>query len=206
VICLSKPDNALIARYQSDDVSAFDEIVSRYKQKIYQYVFRMVGDADEAEDLTQEVFVKTYLSLASFRNQSSLNTWLYRIAGNLCIDNHRKRTRKEIALGGNVASLDDGYYGDSAGSSDDSRQSREVPDATNEPYQVLARQELDAQIQTALTKLPDKMRSVIVLHDLEGLPYEEIAAIVKCPLGTVKSRLFNARQQIKELLKGYMEG
>jgi RNA polymerase sigma-70 factor (ECF subfamily) len=164
----------------------------------------MVGDAEEAEDLTQDVFVKTYLAISSFRNQSSLNTWLYRIAGNLCIDAHRKKARKESALGGSTISLDETLT-DGGETRDDSRAGREVPDERHEPYSLLARHELDAQVQAALGRLPEKMRSVVVLHDLEGLAYEEIAAIVDCPLGTVKSRLFNARLQLRELLKSYID-
>lgn len=204
MICLSKQDTALLARCRDDDPTAFDEIVLRYKQKIFQYILRMVGDADEAEDLTQEVFVKTYLSISNFRSQSSLNTWLYRIAGNLCIDAHRKRSRKDAALGATVVSLDDNRP-DSAGASDDSTPGKEAPDSRYEPYEVLQRRELDSQIQLALSRLPEKMRSVVVLHDLEGLPYEDIAAIVDCPIGTVKSRLFNARVQLRDSLKQYLE-
>jgi RNA polymerase sigma-70 factor (ECF subfamily) len=204
VICLSKPDTTLIARCQSDDTGAFDQIVVRYKQKIFQYIYRMVGDSEEAEDLTQEVFVKTYLALPTFRSQSSLNTWLYRIAGNLCIDAHRKRVRKETATGGATISLDEPYSssGDAGG---DSGTTREIADIASEPFAVLEKRELDGQIQMALAKLPEKMRSVVVLHDLEGLQYEEIAVIVDCPLGTVKSRLFNARIQLRDHLKSYLE-
>jgi len=204
VICLSKPDTALLARCREEDPSAFDEIVLRYKQKIFQYIHRMVGDADEAEDLTQEVFVKTYVSLSSFRSQSSLNTWLYRIAGNLCIDAHRKKSRKDAALGGHVVSLDESR-GDSSDAAEENRHAKEAPDSRFEPYHLLEQQELDAQIQLALARLPEKMRSVVILHDLEGLPYEDIAAIVDCPLGTVKSRLFNARVQLRDQLKHYLE-
>lgn len=164
----------------------------------------MVGDSEEAEDLTQEVFIKTYLSLRSFRSQASLNTWIYRIAGNLCIDAHRKRVRKDTAMGGAPVSLDEGV-GTSGDGADDARTSRELPDTRLEPYGVLARQELDGQIQLALEALPEKMRSVVVLHDIEGLAYEEIAEIVDCPLGTVKSRLFNARVQMREKLREYLE-
>lgn len=200
---MSKQDTALVARCRADDASAFDEIVLRYKQKIFQYILRMVGDSEEAEDLTQEVFVKTYLSLSAFRNQASLNTWIYRIAGNLCIDAHRKKARKETAMGGPAVSLDESF-GDSADGKDESRGGRELPDERQEPFSMLARQELDSEIQRALSKLPEKMRSVVILHDIEGLAYEEIAAIVDCPLGTVKSRLFNARVQLRDLLQDYM--
>jgi RNA polymerase sigma-70 factor (ECF subfamily) len=204
VICLSQSDTALISRCQGKDITAFDQIVVRYKHKIFNYIFRMVGDSDEAEDLTQEVFVKTYVSLASFRSESSLNTWLYRIAGNLCIDSHRKRRRRQNALGGAVLSLNESPS-TQVDTGEESAPTRDVGDRSFEPYNVLAQQELDGQIQKALAQLPEKMRTVVVLHDLEDLPYEEIAAIVGCPLGTVKSRLFNARLQLRDLLRPYLE-
>jgi RNA polymerase sigma-70 factor (ECF subfamily) len=202
VICLAQPDTVLIARCQRDDLAAFDEIVARYKQKIFNYIFRMVGSSDEAEDLTQEVFVKMYLALDTFRNQASLSTWLYRIAGNLCIDAHRKRARREGGFGGGLISLDEPVHSDAGG---EEGAAREVPDTAHEPFKMLARQELDGQIQTALDRLPEKMRTVVVLHDVEGLQYEEIAQVVGCPLGTVKSRLFNARMQLRDLLASYLE-
>lgn len=204
MICLSQSDTALITRCQGKDIAAFDQIVARYKHKIFNYIYRMVGDSDEAEDLTQEVFVKTYISLATFRSESSLNTWLYRIAGNLCIDSHRKRRRRQNALGGAVLSLNETPASQAEGG-DEAGPSRDVGDRSFEPYNLLAQQELDGQIQKALAQLPEKMRTVVVLHDLEDMPYEEIAAIVGCPLGTVKSRLFNARVQLRDLLKPYLE-
>lgn len=202
MICLSQTDTALICRCQDKDIAAFDSIVARYKLKIFNYIYRMVGDSDEAEDLTQEVFVKTYLAISSFRNESSLNTWLYRIANNLCIDSHRKRTRRHNALGGAPLSLNEPAV---EGDGEDGGPTREVADRSFEPFRVLAQQELDHQIQAALARLPLKMRTVVVLHDLEDMPYEEIAAVVGCPLGTVKSRLFNARMQLRETLKPYLE-
>jgi RNA polymerase sigma-70 factor (ECF subfamily) len=204
VICLSQPDTALLARCQSNDLDAFDALVARYKHKIYNYIFRMVGDSEEAEDLTQDVFVKMYVALPTFRNQASLNTWLYRIAGNICIDAHRKKVRRENAMSGDVLSLND-TGGDGDIGSDEQGTARDVPDASYEPYRLLATTELDSQIQMALHKLPEKMRAVLVLHDIEGFAYEEIAAVVQCPLGTVKSRLFNARMQMREYLKPYLE-
>ena len=97
---MSLSDTSLIERCQRNDVAAFNEIVGRYKNKIYNYIYRMVGNSEDAEDLTQEVFVKMYVALDSFRNQSSLSTWLYRIAGNLCIDAHRKSSRRDAGFGG----------------------------------------------------------------------------------------------------------
>jgi RNA polymerase sigma-70 factor, ECF subfamily len=201
VICLSLSDTSLIARCQQNDITAFNAIVSRYKNKIYNYIYRMVGNDEDAEDLTQEVFVKMYVALDSFRNQSSLSTWLYRIAGNLCIDSHRKRSRRESGFGGPVSSLDETFAKDHG----DDGHAREVADVSFEPSKVLASQEMDRQIQLALAKLPDKMRTVVILHDIEGLQYEEVAAVVDCPLGTVKSRLFNARALLREYLGPYMQ-
>ena len=203
MICLSQSDTALIARCQRDDLAAFDEIVARYKQKIFNYIFRMVGSSEEAEDLTQEVFVKMYLALESFRSQASLSTWLYRIAGNLCIDAHRKKARRETGFGGGLLSLDEPASYDGARGEDSAP--REVPDATHEPFRLVARQEMDTKIQDALALLPGKMRMVVILHDVEGLQYDEIAQVVGCPLGTVKSRLFNARMHLRELLSPYLE-
>jgi RNA polymerase sigma-70 factor (ECF subfamily) len=201
VICLSNSDTSLIERCQHNDIAAFDEIVARYKNKIYNYVYRMIGNCEDADDLTQEAFVKMYLALDTFRNQSSLSTWLYRIAGNLCIDSHRKRVRRETGFGGTVTSLDEPIGGDGF----EEGFGRDVGDVTFEPSKVLAQSEMDAQIQLALSKLPNKMRSVVVLHDIEGLQYEEIAVVVGCPLGTVKSRLFNARTALREHLRPYLQ-
>ena len=200
MICLSLSDTSLIERCQRNDVAAFNEIVGRYKNKIYNYIYRMVGNSEDAEDLTQEVFVKMYVALDSFRNQSSLSTWLYRIAGNLCIDAHRKSSRRDAGFGGSVTSLDGPVVTDSG----DDGPSRDVADNTFEPAKILAQVELDAHIQVALSKLPEKMRTVVVLHDIEGLQYEEIADVVDCPLGTVKSRLFNARTSLRQHLGPYL--
>ncbi len=195
VICLTQPDTTLVERCRANDEAAFNEVVSRYKDRVYNYLYRMLGDAADAEDLTQEVFVRLYTSLGSFRSQASLNTWLFRIAGNLCID-HFRRSKKHRAI---AYSLDEplGGEGDAPG--------HEVADVTYEPHQLLERHELSAQIQTALSGMPEKLRSVLLLHDIEGMPYEEIAQVVGCPLGTVKSRLFNARLQLRKRLTGYLQ-
>lgn len=199
MICLTKQSADIVARCQADDPSAFNEIVAQYKQKVFQYILRMTGNPEEAEDLTQEVFIKTYLAIASFKRESSLATWIYRIAGNICIDAHRKKSRSEQAFGGATVSL-----GATVDVESDRLSSNEPADESFEPSLMIARAELDAQIQDALNKLPERQRSVLILHDIEGLAYEEIAKIVDCPLGTVKSRLFNARLQIRGYLKNYL--
>ena len=184
-------DLSLVERCRASDDAAFSEVVARYKAKIYNYVYRMTGSADDAEDLTQEVFIRMYTSIDTFRGQSSLNTWLFRIAGNLCIDRFRRTKHRTPAY-----SLDE-PLGDEA-------QAQEVADETYAPHRLLENIEMAEQIQAALSKLPEKLRATLLLHDIEGLPYEEIAQISGCPLGTVKSRLFNARMQLRQHLAGYL--
>jgi RNA polymerase sigma-70 factor (ECF subfamily) len=204
VICLYPSDTVLINRCQERDPAAFDEIVARYKQKIYRYACQMIGDNDEAEDVTQDVFVKMYVAIPSFRSEASVSTWLFRIAGNLCIDRFRKKQRRQLALG-EVMSLDAGTNSSqSAGETQETGSAIDVPDIRSEPQSSLERAEMDEKIREALFILPDKLRSAIVLHDIEGLEYEQIAQIEQCPLGTVKSRLFNARMQMRKLLASYL--
>lgn len=191
------PDTSLIARCQKADIAAFNEIVARYKGKIYNYLFRMTGNAEDAEDLTQEVFVRMYNSIHTFRAEASLSTWLFRIAGNLCVDAFRRK-KKERGL---VSSLDTSFYSDD----DNAAATRDVPDSSTAPETLLSRKELGGQITAALDRLPPKLRSAVILHDIEGLSYEEIATVEKIPLGTVKSRIFNARVALREHLRPYLE-
>lgn len=186
-------DNALITRCQKADITAFNEIVSRYKDKIYRYVFRMTGSAEDAEDLTQEVFMRMYTNIAGFRAEASLSTWLFRIAGNLCTDSFRKNkhARGNISLDAPMDESEEGA-------------SRDVPDMSSEPDRLFGRKELGEQIEAALAKLPPKLRSAVILHDVEGLAYDEIAQTERVPLGTIKSRIFNARAALREHLKDYL--
>ena len=188
-------DLALVQRAQANDRAAFNEIVLRYKSKVYNYVRRMVASVGDAEDLTQETFVRAYLSIHSFQSRASLNTWLFRIATNLCIDYSRKNKRSQ----GLVTSL-------SQENSEEEETEREIPDTAFDPQRLLLNKELGTQLDQALRELPEKLRTVVLLYDIEGLAYEEIAAIVACPLGTVKSRLFNARTALRNKLAPYLTG
>jgi RNA polymerase sigma-70 factor (ECF subfamily) len=191
VIRVPLTDVSLVERCRVNDEAAFNEVVARYKTKVYNYIYRMTGSSDDAEDLTQEVFIRMYTSVDSFRSQSSLNTWLFRIASNLCIDRFRRGKNRTAAY-----SLDD-LVGEG-------ETTHEVPDCTYEPQRLLENEEMAEQIQHALAQLPEKLRATLLLHDIEGLPYEEIAQAVGCPLGTVKSRLFNARMHLRQRLSGYL--
>jgi RNA polymerase sigma-70 factor (ECF subfamily) len=189
-------DTALVRRAQAHDRAAFNEIVLRYKGKVYNFIYRMVHSASDAEDLTQETFLRAYTSIHSFQSRASLNTWLFRIATNLCIDYSRKQ--KKVA--GRTTSLaqepDEG----------EAETTRDIPDVAFDPQRLLLNKELGARLDEALRQLPAKLRTVVLLHDIEGLPYEEVATIACCPLGTVKSRLFNARMALREKLSPYLVG
>ncbi len=196
VVLVTNLDASLVARCREDDVSAFNEIVSRYKNKVYTYISRMVGPGADAEDLTQETFVRAYVNLKSFQSRSSLNTWLFRIATNICIDFSRKSGRIRAHSASMTMSAEDG----------DEELEREIPDSRFDPQSMLLNKELGSKLEQALAALPEKLRVVVLLHDIEGLQYEEIAAVVECPLGTVKSRLFNARVSLREKLLPYLDG
>lgn len=192
--CLLDTDTNLVLRCQHDDNKAFDEIVARYKDAIFNYISRMIPGRDDVEDLTQEVFVRAFASLKSFRREANLRTWLYRIATNLCVDKYRRNGAEKRTL----ESLD---YDDPDGE----LKKLDPPDSTHDPERVCVRREIQVEVQKALAKLPDKLRATILLYDMEGMSYEDIAQAMKCPIGTVKSRLFNARMQLREILRPYLE-
>ena len=188
-------DTALVLRAQANDRAAFNEIVLRYKAKVYNYIYRMVHSALDAEDLTQETFVRAYLSIRSFQSRSSLNTWLFRIATNLCIDFSRRNKRVQgLTSSLSVETDEDGIDTE-----------REIPDSAYDPQRLLMNSELGQKLNEALMELPIKLRTVVLMFDIEGLPYEEIASILGCPLGTVKSRLFNARNVLRTKLAPYLD-
>ena len=188
-------DFALVQRAQANYRAAFNEIVLKYKGKVYNFISRMVASALDAEDLTQETFIRAYLSIRSFQSRASLNTWLFRIATNLCIDYSRKQ--KTHIQPSSLSQQTE---------SDDGETEREIPDRAFDPQRLLVNSELGKMVESALQELPEKLRTVVLLYDMEGLSYEEIAAIVNCPLGTVKSRLFNARTALREKLSPYLKG
>ncbi|MBP6964388.1 MAG: sigma-70 family RNA polymerase sigma factor [Armatimonadetes bacterium] len=192
---LISADAVLVLRCQEGDTAAFEEIVARYKDGIYNYISRMISNRDEVEDLAQEVFVRAYSGLRSFRQESNLRTWLYRIANNLCIDKYRRwaTERRLLATPERVRDGDEGP------------RETDLPDTTHDPQIVCERAELQQEVRAALSRLPDKLRAAILLYDMEGMSYEEIAEALGVPVGTVKSRLFNARMQLRNWLRAYVE-
>lgn len=180
----------LVERARQGDRAAFGQLVDEYKDKIYNYVARMLNDPYEAEDVTQEAFLRAFRSLPRFRGASSFHTWLYRIASNLAIDVVRKRKRQEPTF-----SLDEPLE------SDDGEYEREIPDETGSPEDRSSTRETRVAVRRAIMDLPEKLRDVMILYELQGETYEDIADILDVPLGTVKSRLFNARNRLKDSLE-----
>ena len=189
-------DLALVERALGDDIAAFETLVSRYQSRIIAYSMRMLRDNEDAEDVAQETFIKAYRSLDSFRGASSFSTWLYRIATNLCIDRARKRKRSPQQ----AYSLDEPFdkEEDSGG--------REIADLSEEPSRGVERDELRRQVRETVALMPEKLRAVLVMCDIQGMAYEEIAQSLECPIGTVKSRLFHARADLARRLRPYMSG
>jgi len=171
----------------------FDGLVQQHKNRIYSYVCRLTNDSPDAEDLTQEVFIRAYQSLRAFRHDAAVDTWLYRIATNLVIDRFRREKRAP-------------QWTPLVGETDEAV--RELPSTSREgdPQATMQLSELQKQVQAAIQTLPTKLRAAVVLHDMEGLSYEEVAEALGCPVGTVKSRLFNARLILRRKLQRYVEG
>jgi len=180
-------DQELVLRVQQGDKSAYDHLVRKYQHKIIQIVNRYVKDPSEAQDVAQESFIKAYRALNNFRGDSAFYTWLYRIAintaKNFLVSRARRYSQYEVDVQeaeqvGNIPQL----------------RSMETPE------QQLFNEEIVAAIKAAIDKLPEEMRMAIMLREFEGLSYQEIAQAMDCPVGTVRSRIFRAREAIDNKL------
>jgi RNA polymerase sigma-70 factor (ECF subfamily) len=185
-----EPDELLVARARRGDAGAFGLLAERYQDAVFNGIYRMVGQREDAEDLAQEVFVKAYGGIGRFEGRSSLYTWLYSIAFNVVVSHRRKVGSSRHA---NPLSLQES--GDEAGRSFDVQDGSERPDAAAE------RGELREQIEEAIGQLEEDHRVVLVMRDIEGFDYDTIARLLGCPHGTVKSRLHRARLALREQLK-----
>lgn len=178
---------ALVSACRRRDDAAFGRLIDLYQARIYGFVKRMVHDAEDAQDLTQEVFIRAYQGLDRFDGRSSLRTWLFRIATNLCIDRSRRLNHNlEPVSGGEEEAWDN------------------TPDHRWDPETAALSAEMHDVVEHALAQMSDKLRMVLLLHDREDMAYEEIAATMSLPVGTVKSRLFLARESLQKTLKNYM--
>lgn len=193
---LSSAEAQLIQRAQARDEAAFEQIMRLYADRLYNYLLRMVGNPTDAEDLLQEVFVRAYQGLPRFDGRASLSTWLYRIATNLCIDHQRRRARR-------VPTVAYPTYEDENGETVEWEFAD--PNAPD-PLDALMRKELQQAVEHAIRQLSPKLRTVLLLYDVEGLSYEEIAHVLRIPIGTVKSRLNHARTQLQRKVDAYLRG
>ena len=185
-------DQTLVEQVQQGDKQAFDVLVLKYQNKIIQLVNRYVHDSDEARDVAQEAFIKAYRAIGRFRGDSAFYTWLYRIAintaKNYLVASGRRPPRSDI----------------------DAQDAEQYEGATGlkeyaTPERLLLKDEIQAAIVEAIDELPDELRTAITLRELEGLSYEEIAQTMECPIGTVRSRIFRARDAIDTRLKPLLD-
>ncbi|KAF3981144.1 MAG: RNA polymerase sigma factor RpoE [Methylococcales symbiont of Hymedesmia sp. n. MRB-2018] len=185
-------DKDLVRRVQQGDKSAFDLLVIKYQHRIIQLVNRYVKDPSEAQDVAQEAFIKAYRALGNFRGDSAFYTWLYRIAINTAKNYLVSRSRR---------------YSDYQVDIQDAEQVGNAPQlkGMDTPEHLLMNDEIVAVIKSAIEKLPEEMKNAIMLREFEGMSYEEIAQIMECPVGTVRSRIFRAREAIDKKLNPLLD-
>jgi RNA polymerase sigma-70 factor (ECF subfamily) len=179
---LSPSDAELIERCLRKDNSAWEQIVARYRRKVFHIAYKFTGKHDEAEDLTQEIFLKVFKSLDKFNRDADFSTWLSSVARNFCIDNYRAGKREREVLVEDLVAFD------------------LAPAASGNPHRALEDQDRRSFLRRGLDQLPDKLREAVVLRDLQGLSYQEMADRLGLPEGTVKSRINRGREELARLL------
>ena len=192
VFSVPEEDALVTALCQGAD-DAYEILLQRYQQPVYNLVYRLMNDPSDASDIVQEVFLKVFKNIGNFRGNSSLKTWIYRIAVNEAYNHRRwfsRHQRREVALG-----PEEGLrtYADS------------LADTSRTPFDQAADHETFALVEAALDKLNPKFRAVVVLRDIEDLSYEEIAAVLDISIGTVKSRILRGREALRKILEGRLE-
>ncbi|WP_312046286.1 sigma-70 family RNA polymerase sigma factor [Anaerotignum sp.] len=176
----------LISRAKQGDMTAFERLVEQHEKIVYNVTLRMMNHSEDAKDISQEVWIKAYRSIENFDERSAFSTWIYRIAVNTCIDEMRKRKGKQCFSLDNELEDDEGSW------------KQEIADNGDTPEESLMRKEMKSEIVTALETISEDYKTVFVLRDMQGLSYEEIAEITGLALGTVKSRISRARNNLKE--------
>lgn len=191
---MEESDLVLVKRVQRGDKSAFDLLVRKYQHKVVKLVLRYVRNPAEAEDIAQEAFIKAYRALPQFRGDSAFYTWMYRIAINTAKNSLASRDRSPIAYDLDLT---------------DPEESRGVQSKLQDPDTpegMALTEEIRGIVNSAIEGLPEELKTAIVLRELDGLSYEEIAAAMECPVGTVRSRIFRAREAIDKRLREVFEG
>lgn len=186
-------DQQLVERAQRGDKQAFGLLVSKYQRKLARLLSRLIRDPAEVEDVAQEAFIKAYRALPSFRGESAFYTWLYRIGINTA--------KNYLVSQGRRAPTTTDFDSEEAETFDDGDQLRDI----NTPERMLQSKQIGETVNSAMDALPEELRTAIVLREIEGLSYEEIASIMECPIGTVRSRIFRAREAIADKLRPLLE-
>ena len=184
---MSTDDRTLVERCQAGDLASFEPLVERYRERVWRLAFQILRNREDAWECAQEAFVRAYQSLSAFRGQSAFYTWLFRITVNVATDRQRARGAQARAFGAERVSEEEWR--------------RTTPDPGARPDQAMVQSEQRTRIREALDALPPKARTIIMLSDVEGLSYREIAEVLGCPIGTVMSRLHNARKRLKALVE-----
>lgn len=177
-------EKALLSRARRGEMSAFEDLVTRYEKRVYALALRSTGDAEDAADLTQETFLRAWRAMDGFRGDSGFSTWLFRITMNLCVDFARRKTAVP-----QTQSL-----------TDEEERERALPDTAPTPEQHLENSELGRELVAALGEVSEEHRRIVLLRDVSGLSYTEIAEVLELSEGTVKSRLSRARLALREIL------
>ena len=189
------PELDLVKQAQAGDTEAFDQLVGRYRNRVFGMIYNMVHNEQDAWDLAQDSFLKAWKSIARFRGQSSFYTWIYRIVMNVTIDWLRK---KQVRGGG-------AEFDDTIQLKEIDPASRTVPHADALPHERMEHKEIRSRIDAAIAQLSPEHRAVILMKEIEGLQYHEIAESLGCSIGTVMSRLFYARKKLQNLLRDVYE-
>lgn len=192
MVTASETDQKLVQRAQRGDLRAFDLLVLKYQGRISALVSRYISDPGEVEDVTQEAFIKAYRALERFRGDSAFYTWLYRIAANAAKNHLVAKGRRPRS----DASIEDAEAFDEFASSSDS----------GSPEAIAMGDELVGVVDAAMRALPEELRAALTLRELEGLSYDDIAEVLGCPVGTVRSRIFRAREAIDERVREQIGG
>lgn len=190
-----KEDIKLIEDFQADDSAAFDKLILKHMDMVFNLCFRILGDYDEANDSAQDIFIKVYKNLKNFRFKSAFSTWLYRVTINTCknilVSSRHRFTKRAVRL-------------NSPDEREDNPGVIDIRDRSFNPAVLYERKEKETAIQEAIDSLPDKQKILIILRDIEGKSYEEIVEITGFKPGTVKSKLARARQHLRDKLRGVL--
>ncbi len=185
-------EKELVRLLKEGDRDAFNQLISEYQNKVINIAYGMLSDTDDALDASQEVFIKVFKGIGTFKEDSSLSTWIYRICANICKDFLRKRMRT-----GKTVSI--------YGSDDEDNNVMQIADSASTPEELSEQTELQSLIRKAMNELGEEARTVLVLCDIEGMSYDEISRILKTPVGTVKSRINRARVALRKKISEMRE-